>query len=183
MPGKEEKVASLATRISHVEVAFSLDDGFEFFGGTVNVDHLSSLFIGDDAFDADAGYQGHGQFLFSMLGAHGSLLKPSLALSNEDSAPSARLVPPRAQATPTYPRAPQEKRGREACRGLQRSPQPVPQSRGLCRCPPPPSSVTATTASRSTPSTARACARTPPSTRSRSSARRRARGPWGGAAR
>ena len=53
------------------QVAFNLDDGFEFFGGTVNVDHLSSLFVGDDAFDADAGYQGRGQFLFTLIGDHG----------------------------------------------------------------------------------------------------------------
>ena len=59
------------TTISHVEVAFSLDDGFEFFGGTVNVKYLSALFVGDDAFDVDAGYQGRGQYLFSILGSHG----------------------------------------------------------------------------------------------------------------
>ena len=56
------------TVVSFVEVAFSLDDGFEFFGGTVNVDHLASLFVGDDAFDVDAGYQGSGQFLFTLMG-------------------------------------------------------------------------------------------------------------------
>ena len=41
------------TEVSHVEVAYCLDDGFEFFGGTVNVRYLSSLFNGDDAFDVD----------------------------------------------------------------------------------------------------------------------------------
>ena len=59
------------TVVDHVEVAFSLDDGFEFFGGTVNVKHLSSLFAGDDAFDTDEGYQGKGQFLFAMTGLQG----------------------------------------------------------------------------------------------------------------
>ena len=40
-----------------------------FFGGTVNVKYLSVLFGGDDSFDSDEGYQGTGQFLFTMLGA------------------------------------------------------------------------------------------------------------------
>ena len=30
------------------EFLVSLDDGFQFVGGTVNADHLSSLFPGDD---------------------------------------------------------------------------------------------------------------------------------------
>ena len=43
-----------------------------FFGGTVNVKYLSVLFVGDDAFDSDEGYQGKGQFLFAMTGAQGN---------------------------------------------------------------------------------------------------------------
>jgi len=56
------------TTVEHCEVAYNLDDGFEFFGGTVEVKYLSALFCGDDAFDTDEGYQGKGQFLFTMLG-------------------------------------------------------------------------------------------------------------------
>ena len=59
------------TIVEHCEVAFSLDDGFEFFGGTVNVRWLSALFNGDDAFDIDLGYVGTAQFLFAMLGNGG----------------------------------------------------------------------------------------------------------------
>jgi hypothetical protein len=57
------------TIVDHCEVAYSLDDGFEFFGGTVNVRFLTVLYQGDDAFDADEGYQGMGQFLFAVLDA------------------------------------------------------------------------------------------------------------------
>jgi hypothetical protein len=60
------------TVVDHCEVAFNKDDGFEFFGGTVNVKYLSVLFVGDDAFDSDEGYQGKGQFLFAMTGAQGN---------------------------------------------------------------------------------------------------------------
>ena len=38
----------------------------------MDVRYLSVLFQGDDAFDADEGYQGRGQFLFAMLGADGN---------------------------------------------------------------------------------------------------------------
>ncbi len=60
------------TTVEHCEVAFNNDDGFEFFGGTVNVKHLSAIFCGDDCFDSDWGYQGKGQFLFALLGQDAS---------------------------------------------------------------------------------------------------------------
>lgn len=56
------------TTIEHCEVAFNLDDGFEMFGGTVDLKYCSVLFVGDDAFDTDLGYQGRGQYLFAMIG-------------------------------------------------------------------------------------------------------------------
>ena len=49
----------------------SIDDGFEFFGGTVNAKYLSTLFVGDDAFDTDKGYQGKMQYLYAMIGGQG----------------------------------------------------------------------------------------------------------------
>ena len=52
------------TEISHVEVFYNFDDGFEFFGGTVNSDHLVSAFCGDDNFDTDQGFRGNIQFAF-----------------------------------------------------------------------------------------------------------------------
>lgn len=51
------------TRISFIEVYANFDDGFEWFGGTVNGDHLAAFFVGDDSFDADLGYTGVNQFL------------------------------------------------------------------------------------------------------------------------
>jgi hypothetical protein len=50
------------TTVEHVEVISNADDGFEFFGGTVNCRYLVAAFCGDDAFDYDEGYRGNGQF-------------------------------------------------------------------------------------------------------------------------
>ncbi|HXH98789.1 MAG TPA: hypothetical protein VNI52_00865 [Sphingobacteriaceae bacterium] len=50
------------TTIDYVEVYRSGDDGFEFFGGTVNAKHLLSIGTLDDDFDADFGYSGKVQF-------------------------------------------------------------------------------------------------------------------------
>ena len=59
------------TTVDHIEVAFNLDDGVEFFGGTVNVKYLSVLFVGDDSIDTDLGYQGKIQFAFVLIGQDG----------------------------------------------------------------------------------------------------------------
>lgn len=53
------------TTIDHVQVRHTLDDCFEFFGGTVNASHLVCYRNADDAFDFDEGYVGNLQFLFA----------------------------------------------------------------------------------------------------------------------
>lgn len=54
------------TVISHIEVFYNFDDGIEFFGGTVNADHLVTAFCGDDNIDYDEGFRGRLQFVFSI---------------------------------------------------------------------------------------------------------------------
>lgn len=54
------------TTIDHVEAYAIADDGFEFFGGTVNTKYLVSAFNDDDAFDTDQGYRGKNQFWFAI---------------------------------------------------------------------------------------------------------------------
>ncbi len=51
------------TRIEYVQVSYSGDDGFEWFGGTVNAKHLISYRTEDDDFDTDNGYSGMVQFM------------------------------------------------------------------------------------------------------------------------
>ncbi len=50
------------TTISHVQCSFGKDDAFEWFGGTVNCDHLIAFKTQDDMFDSDNGYRGTVQF-------------------------------------------------------------------------------------------------------------------------
>ncbi|WP_414662524.1 hypothetical protein [Horticoccus sp. 23ND18S-11] len=52
------------TTIEYVEVFANADDGFEWFGGTVNCKYLVSAFNDDDGFDWDEGFRGKLQFLF-----------------------------------------------------------------------------------------------------------------------
>ena len=52
------------TTIEYIEVFANADDGFEWFGGTVNCKYLVSAYNDDDGFDWDEGYRGKLQFLF-----------------------------------------------------------------------------------------------------------------------
>jgi hypothetical protein len=50
------------TTIDHIQVSFSNDDSFEWFGGTVNCDHLVAYRGLDDDWDTDNGFSGLVQF-------------------------------------------------------------------------------------------------------------------------
>ena len=54
------------TTVEYVEVFANKDDGFEWFGGTVNARYLVSAFNNDEAFDYDTGWRGKGQFWFAI---------------------------------------------------------------------------------------------------------------------
>ncbi len=72
------------TTIEYIEVFANKDDGFEWFGGTVNCSHLIAAYCGDDAFDHDQGLRTKMQFLFAIqdsasaghLGEHDGGHKP-----------------------------------------------------------------------------------------------------------
>lgn len=56
------------TTIDYVEVFANLDDGIEWFGGTVDVTHAAVAYCGDDGYDYDFGWRGNGQYWFSLQG-------------------------------------------------------------------------------------------------------------------
>ena len=55
-----------ATEIEFVEIFANLDDGIEWFGGTVSVKHACVSFCGDDSYDYDQSWDGKGQFWVSI---------------------------------------------------------------------------------------------------------------------
>lgn len=71
LPNKELNGLSMGavgrgTVLENIESYAVADDGFEFFGGTVNTKYLVSAFNDDDAFDIDQGYRGKNQFWFAI---------------------------------------------------------------------------------------------------------------------
>jgi hypothetical protein len=54
------------TEIEYVQISYGGDDGFEWFGGTVNAKHLISFATWDDDFDTDFGWRGNVQFGLSV---------------------------------------------------------------------------------------------------------------------
>ncbi|MDR2423813.1 MAG: hypothetical protein LBD59_03710 [Prevotellaceae bacterium] len=54
------------TKIDHVQVSYSGDDSFEWFGGCVNASHLIAFRGWDDDFDTDNGFSGKIQFALAL---------------------------------------------------------------------------------------------------------------------
>ncbi len=70
-PDKEINSLTMAavgrkTVIDYVQVTYAKDDAFEWFGGTVNCQHLIAYKTQDDDFDTDNGYSGRVQFGISL---------------------------------------------------------------------------------------------------------------------
>ncbi len=60
------------TQIDHVQVSYGGDDGFEWFGGTVNGKYLVSYATWDDDFDGDFGWSGRVQFALAIRDPFGA---------------------------------------------------------------------------------------------------------------
>ncbi len=61
-----------STIIEHVEVTSNLDDGFEWFGGSVNGKYLIAMHCDDDYIDYDQGWTGKLQFVYGLQGPDNS---------------------------------------------------------------------------------------------------------------
>jgi hypothetical protein len=66
-PGNELNALTLngvgsGTTLEYIQTHQGLDDGFEFFGGTVNLKYALATAISDDSFDYSTGWSGYGQF-------------------------------------------------------------------------------------------------------------------------
>ncbi|MFW5805842.1 MAG: hypothetical protein ACOCVX_04870 [Bacteroidales bacterium] len=60
-----------STTVDHLQSYKGADDGFEFFGGTVNASYLVSTHSEDDSFDWTEGWRGKGQFWLANQGGDG----------------------------------------------------------------------------------------------------------------
>ncbi len=60
------------TEIHHVQTHYGSDDGFEWFGGTVDAKYLLATGIDDDSFDYSTGWAGRGQFWLAQQEPNGA---------------------------------------------------------------------------------------------------------------
>ncbi|MGG9970510.1 hypothetical protein ACQ33O_01850 [Ferruginibacter sp. SUN002] len=87
------------TVVDFVEVAYSADDSFEWFGGTVNCKHLISIRPLDDDFDTDNGYNGKVQFGISLRDSAVADVSNSEAFESDNDAAGSSLLP---QTAPVF---------------------------------------------------------------------------------
>lgn len=80
------------TKIDFIQVSNTLDDCYEFFGGTVNAKHLVCYRNGDDGFDFDSGYVGSLQFLFLQQDPSGADDSNGLECDNDSDEPTVTPV-------------------------------------------------------------------------------------------
>ena len=81
------------TVLDHVQVDGGKDDGFEFFGGSVNGSHLICSNMGDDCFDFDDGYHGKLQFVLAWQGDNTDLGSDSNGIESDNSKDVPDLAP------------------------------------------------------------------------------------------
>ncbi len=81
------------TELSHVQVDGGLDDGFEFFGGTVDGRYLVCSNMGDDCFDFDQGYSGRIQFGLAWQGSNPDIAGDSNGIESDNDNPASDKLP------------------------------------------------------------------------------------------
>jgi hypothetical protein len=87
-PGNEVNGLTLCavgtgTQIDHIQVSYSGDDSYEWFGGTANAKYLVSYRGWDDDFDTDCGYAGKNQFVFGIRDPYAADQSGSKAFEND----------------------------------------------------------------------------------------------------
>ncbi len=71
------------TQIDHIQVSYSGDDSYEYFGGTVNAKYLVAANGWDDDFDTDNGYSGMNQFIVGLRDPYAADQSGSKALESD----------------------------------------------------------------------------------------------------
>ncbi|OFY66606.1 MAG: hypothetical protein A2Y71_02205 [Bacteroidetes bacterium RBG_13_42_15] len=81
------------TRIDHIQVSYSGDDSYEWFGGTVNARYLVAYRGWDDDFDTDNGYIGNVQFFVSLRDPASADQSQSNGFESDNDADGSTLAP------------------------------------------------------------------------------------------
>lgn len=81
------------TVLEYVQVDGGLDDGFEFFGGSVNGKYLVCSNMGDDCFDFDQGYNGKLQFALGWQGVNPDQGGDSNGVESDNDNPASDKTP------------------------------------------------------------------------------------------
>ncbi|HYR26927.1 MAG TPA: hypothetical protein VEU30_00590, partial [Thermoanaerobaculia bacterium] len=81
------------TVLDYIEVLHNKDDGFEFFGGSVNAKHLLGVAIYDDALDFDFGYSGSIQFAAFVKRASSDEGDSNILIESDNGNPNFDLLP------------------------------------------------------------------------------------------
>lgn len=81
------------TKLDHIQVSYSNDDSFEWFGGAVNSKYLVAFNGWDDDFDTDNGFSGHIQFGLIVRDPKLADVSRSNAFESDNAADGAEVSP------------------------------------------------------------------------------------------
>lgn len=81
------------TQVDHLQVSYSNDDSYEWFGGTVNCKYLVAFNGWDDEFDTDNGFSGKVQFCLSVRDPHIADISQSNGFESDNCADGATVDP------------------------------------------------------------------------------------------
>ncbi|KAF0194399.1 MAG: hypothetical protein FD166_3524 [Bacteroidetes bacterium] len=87
------------TTVEHIQVSYSNDDSFEWFGGAVNAKYLVSFRALDDDFDTDFGYYGKVQFGVALRDPALADVSQSNCFESDNANPGTTNTP---KTTPTF---------------------------------------------------------------------------------
>jgi hypothetical protein len=87
------------TIVDYVQVSYSNDDAFEWFGGTVNCKHLIAFKTLDDDFDTDNGFSGKIQFGIALRDSTVADISRSEAFESDNNASGGSIAP---QTAPVF---------------------------------------------------------------------------------
>jgi hypothetical protein len=105
LPDKELNGLSMyavgrGTTLKYIQVSYANDDSFEWFGGTVNMDHLVAYKGLDDEQDSDNGFSGNVQFVICQRDSAVADVSGSNGWESDNDANGVAVITPSGQTTP-----------------------------------------------------------------------------------